>query len=165
MPRFVKRPVMVEAQRWDGSPESAHEIMEWAASFGMVTPPEHPDDTPRGAVSVRFSGDVAYLSVVTLEGTMRATPGDWVVRGVRGEFYPVKPDIFAETYDPLPPAEQRVEKPAIGTRLRGSRQGIVEVVAHRGHLIELRHLDGPFEGETYRIGPDVYPTYEVVEHG
>jgi hypothetical protein len=37
----------------------------------------------------------------TLEGTMTASPGDFVVRGVQGEFYPCKPDIFAATYDPV----------------------------------------------------------------
>jgi hypothetical protein len=35
----------------------------------------------------------------TLEGTMRASWGDWVIKGVKGEFYPCKPDIFAETYE------------------------------------------------------------------
>jgi len=39
------------------------------------------------------------LEIETLEGTMRAVPGDWIVTGVRGERYPVKPDIFAETYE------------------------------------------------------------------
>lgn len=39
------------------------------------------------------------LFIDTLEGTMEATPGDFVIKGVQGEFYPVKPDIFRETYD------------------------------------------------------------------
>lgn len=39
------------------------------------------------------------LDIPTLEGTMRAQVGDVVIRGVRGEFYPCKPDIFADTYD------------------------------------------------------------------
>jgi hypothetical protein len=39
-------------------------------------------------------------SIVTLEGTMRADLGDWIIRGVKGEIYPCKPDIFAATYDP-----------------------------------------------------------------
>ena len=36
----------------------------------------------------------------TLEGTMAADPGDYIIRGVQGEFYPCKPDIFAATYEP-----------------------------------------------------------------
>lgn len=40
--------------------------------------------------------------IETLEGVMRAEPGDWIITGVKGERYPCKPDIFALTYDPLP---------------------------------------------------------------
>jgi hypothetical protein len=40
------------------------------------------------------------LGIQTLEGTMWATPGDWIIKGVKGEFYPCKPDIFAATYEP-----------------------------------------------------------------
>jgi hypothetical protein len=39
------------------------------------------------------------LIVATLEGPLRAAPGDWIIKGVKGEFYPCKPDIFAATYD------------------------------------------------------------------
>lgn len=41
------------------------------------------------------------FEIVTLEGNMAAAPGDWIIRGVAGEFYPCKPDIFATTYDPV----------------------------------------------------------------
>lgn len=40
------------------------------------------------------------LWIKTLEGGHIASPGDWIIRGVKGEFYPCKPDIFASTYDP-----------------------------------------------------------------
>ena len=40
------------------------------------------------------------LIVATLEGPLRAAPNDWIIKGVKGEFYPCKPDIFAATYDP-----------------------------------------------------------------
>jgi len=46
---------------------------------------------------VKRSGDQYYIS--TLEGDMRANPGDWVIRGVQGEYYSCKPDIFAATYE------------------------------------------------------------------
>ena len=42
-----------------------------------------------------------YLSIKTLEGTMRADQGDWIIRGVKGEIYPCKPEIFVATYDPV----------------------------------------------------------------
>lgn len=40
------------------------------------------------------------VTITTLEGTMRANADDWIIRGVQGEFYPCKPDIFAATYEP-----------------------------------------------------------------
>lgn len=42
-----------------------------------------------------------YWSIDTLEGTMKANRGDWIIKGVRGEFYPCKPDIFEATYEPV----------------------------------------------------------------
>lgn len=41
------------------------------------------------------------LFIETLEGTMRAAPGDWIITGIRGEQYPCKPDVFEATYDPV----------------------------------------------------------------
>ena len=48
---------------------------------------------------VRYPEDGTML-IETLEGVMCATPGDWIIRGVKGELYPCKPDIFAATYEP-----------------------------------------------------------------
>lgn len=42
-----------------------------------------------------------YVSILTLEGRMRAECGDWIIKGVKGEFYPCKPDIFEATYDAI----------------------------------------------------------------
>lgn len=46
------------------------------------------------------------VEIVTLEGTMRADPGDWIITGVKGERYPCKPDIFAATYEPVKEGER-----------------------------------------------------------
>lgn len=43
--------------------------------------------------------DPAWCEIITLEGTMVASPGDYIIQGVNGEFYPCKPDIFEKTYD------------------------------------------------------------------
>ena len=60
-----------------------------------------------GALSVwlgpgdwRITGDLG-IDIPTLEGTMHANPGDWIIRGVKGELYPCKPDIFEATYEPF----------------------------------------------------------------
>ena len=79
-----KRPVVVDAIRWDGREETIDAIVEMA-----------PDE------SVSLIGKA--LSIKTLEGTMTASLGDWVIRGVNGELYPCKPDIFEKTYEIVPP--------------------------------------------------------------
>ena len=48
------------------------------------------------------SEDECYIGIVTLEGDHNARPGDWIIRGVQGEFYPCKPDIFEATYELVP---------------------------------------------------------------
>ena len=48
-----------------------------------------------------LSAAAAYVFINTLEGTMYAKVGDWIIRGVKGEFYPCKPDIFEATYEPV----------------------------------------------------------------
>jgi hypothetical protein len=68
--------------QWDGSHQSHACIVTWA----------------NGEVSGWFD-NAYYLAVETREGIMRADPGDYVIRGVQGEFYPCKPDIFAATYE------------------------------------------------------------------
>ena len=81
--RFRKKPVVIEAVRWDGS--NTAEV----ADFMETSPAFSSDD--KGS---------AWVDIHTPEGTMRADKGDWIIRGVKGEFYPCKPDIFAATYEP-----------------------------------------------------------------
>lgn len=87
--KFRKKPVVIEAMQFDGSDESAHEIQDWAESCCSF------NDLVK---AVACKGE-DFMLVHTLEGTMRAQPGDWIIRGVQGEFYPCKPDIFAATYE------------------------------------------------------------------
>lgn len=83
MKRFRKKPVVIHAIQWDGK-RSTIESLEAA---GLSLPP------------VRNLSGGAPLVVRTLEGDMRAELGDWIIKGVNGEFYPCKPDIFEKTYD------------------------------------------------------------------
>ena len=94
--RFRKRPVVVEAMRWDGSVEEATVVIDWIIATGTRSATyrcDGPDGCP-GTVGAH------YVAVETLEGTMLASPGDWIIRGVQGEHYPCKPDIFEQTYEP-----------------------------------------------------------------
>jgi hypothetical protein len=98
MPKYTKKPVEVEAMPWDGSHEGAIAIIDWVARGGGVAryhrlfEAEGTDET-----------ETLNFVIVTLEGEMVVSPGDYVIQGVHGEFYPCKPDIFAATYDPAPP--------------------------------------------------------------
>lgn len=83
-----KLPVTIEAWQWDGTAEAASPIIAWICANG-------------GKVPVSGYAVKGYvLKIGTLEGDHDVTPGDWIIRGVAGEFYPCKPEIFAATYEP-----------------------------------------------------------------
>ena len=93
MPKFRKKPVEIEAMRvpdkeWDGKAPP----LDWASLALWLSDPGN---------KWRMAEDRAAVEIETLEGTIRADPGDWIIKGVKGEFYPCKPDIFAATYDPV----------------------------------------------------------------
>jgi hypothetical protein len=88
--RFRKRPVVITAVHFEPGNEvrSGYQIADWCG--GRFLTDVKPSDRT----------DVAYaIDIPTLEGTMTARPGDWIIRGVHGEFYPCKPDIFDATYE------------------------------------------------------------------
>lgn len=94
--KFRKKPVEVEAMSWDGTPEGATPIIDWILT-NEATARYACADSVRCA---EFNGDSPHwIAIQTLEGTMNASIGDWIIRGVQGEFYPCKPDIFAATYE------------------------------------------------------------------
>ncbi|WP_207842594.1 hypothetical protein [Williamsia soli] len=85
--RFRKKPVEIEAWQFTAASAVGY-IAEWIERNGG-----------RATYGETDSGSVE-LQIHTLEGVMTASVGDWVIRGVQGEFYPCKPTIFAEAYDP-----------------------------------------------------------------
>lgn len=89
MGRYRKKPVVIEAFQWTGGPDQADDP-EWIVE-AMVN----------GGVEIFGSGTPGlHMAIATLEGTMIAQPGDWIIRGAKSEIYPCKPDIFAATYEP-----------------------------------------------------------------
>jgi hypothetical protein len=82
MPRFTKKPVSIEARRFTNNNEAddaqMNELVAWI-----------------GGTAFHNGTDIF---IPTLEGEMRAMCGDWIIRGVNGEFYPCKPEIFEATY-------------------------------------------------------------------
>jgi hypothetical protein len=87
MPQYRKKPVVIHAFPWDGSIECGDII---ASTFGDRVQVHAEKDDPRPP----------RLFCATLEGLLQATPGDWIIQGIKGEVYPCKPDIFAATYEP-----------------------------------------------------------------
>lgn len=81
MPKFRKKPVVIEAVQW-------------------FKEGDHPN-----VVFMKGTGGQSYLSdvwaIATLEGYHIVTPGDWIITGVKGEQYPCKPYIFEKTYEPV----------------------------------------------------------------
>lgn len=92
--KYRKKPVVIDAWEFRGHAIGAPEWIrpEW---FFEEIIPAHPGDPAH----MRRRGS-PLLNIPTLEGTMRANIGDWIIRGVKGEVYPCKPDIFAATYEP-----------------------------------------------------------------
>ena len=82
MPKYTKKPVTIEAVQWTG--KNRTEILNFCTD-GYVSYP-NADDKPE-------------FKIQTLEGLMTATVGDYIIKGIKGEFYPCKEDIFLETYN------------------------------------------------------------------
>jgi hypothetical protein len=82
MAKFRKKPVVIDAVLWDGT------------NFDLIR-----EFANRGQSGVQVRYDEGNLIIDTLEGKMTALPGDMIIRGVKGEYYPCKPDIFQATYD------------------------------------------------------------------
>ena len=86
--RYRKKPLAVEAVQATEDPAQAQAIITWVRSNGGVAQVEG------------YGENLVTGSVTTLEGDMAWGPGDWIIRGVAGEFYPCKAAIFAASYEP-----------------------------------------------------------------
>lgn len=83
--KYRKKPVIIEAIQFEDNSDRIIEIQEFMGG-----------DTIR----VNYEDkDNPYMYIETLEGTMKASVGDYIIKGVNGEFYPCKPDIFEKTYE------------------------------------------------------------------
>jgi hypothetical protein len=82
--KFRKKPVVIEAVQWTGLNQLEIDSFVSCGKYGYGS-----------------DGNTGEYLIETLEGVMRASAGDWIIRGVKGEFYPCKPDIFTATYEPV----------------------------------------------------------------
>lgn len=87
--RFRSRVVEIDAAQW--SPAAVDDMPDWFYAAAART--------PGSPGAVRRDGE--HLRIYTLEGTMTANPGDWIIRGTEGELYPCRPSVFARKYEPV----------------------------------------------------------------
>jgi hypothetical protein len=94
MSKFRKKPVVIDAFQWTADIDQTDDPI-WIV-----------EAIKAGRVEIKrpvIDGARLGLHIHTLEGSMVARVGDWIIRGVEGEIYPCKPDIFAATYEPVHP--------------------------------------------------------------
>src|ERR1019366_877115 len=97
--RWRKRPIVIEAWQWNPG-----DLAAAGAVVGVLLASGADFHHPSG------DGETTTLAIATLEGEMLAKPGDWIIRGVQGEFYPCKPDIFEATYEDAGSAQSGVTR-------------------------------------------------------
>ena len=90
MTKYRKKPVIIEAIQWNGL--NTTEIMEFVGQDLIVETYDTGYQAGTAPLAVR-------LKIKTLEGDMNVSIGDYIIKGVQGEFYPCKPDIFEQTYE------------------------------------------------------------------
>jgi hypothetical protein len=83
--KYVKKPVVIDAIQFIDTAERIANI----------------SDFTNETIKVNYGVNSPVLTIPTLEGELTAQVGDWIIRGIKGEFYPCKPDIFEATYDSL----------------------------------------------------------------
>ena len=88
--KATKKPVTIEAIKWDG--ENPNEIKAFCGELALL-------DINKQAYFAGIAAPRFDLTIHTLEGDHHASVGDYIIKGVNGEFYPCKPDIFEKTYD------------------------------------------------------------------
>lgn len=89
MAKFRKKPVVIEAIQWTGS--NIVDVMKFMA-------PQEPVHVNSLSLQ-KFTNADDIVGIQTIEGLMIAGKGDWIIRGVKEELYPCKPDIFVATYE------------------------------------------------------------------
>ena len=86
--KFKNKPIVIEAVLWTG--DNVLEILDFVGHSDI-----------RLTNCTKDGREVCDLYINTLKGTVRVNEGDWIIKGVHGEFYPCKSDIFEETYEPI----------------------------------------------------------------
>ena len=125
---YRKKPVVIEAVQWTG--ENLREVIAFT---------DGPPDTKShhaGMMWDQYEDLVRKdgLKIYTLEGKMDASPGDWIIKGVKGEFYPIKSEIFAQTYEDASGPSAPPAQPAPETVSAAYNRGYEDCLYSAGHM-------------------------------
>lgn len=113
MPEFCKKPIVITAEQFTA--ENGAQLAEWCGGQYVSSPRQ--------------------VRVPTLEGTMVAQEGDWIIRGIRGEFYPCRGDIFDETYVPATDEDEDLVESLIAmSEIIDQSRGIASVLMLSGAM-------------------------------
>lgn len=118
---YRKKPVHVEAMKFDGATADTHAVMNWLENNeypflagnalhpeSLIYPDQETGDNSRPDKGIYIDPATGFLMIRTMEGDMTVRVGDWVIQGIKSEFYPCKPDIFAATYEQVDQDGNRV---------------------------------------------------------
>lgn len=103
--KYRKRPVVIDAVQWAGTEQCMTEVLIPFVLDGKPDFSHLPNNGQMIQVGIGFTPPDGKAYIPTLEGDMAANPGDWIIKGVKGEFYPCKPDIFEATYEKVDDAK------------------------------------------------------------
>lgn len=149
---YRKKPVEVEAHKFEGSSTNIGQIRNWIENGVWKETEIH-------------TRDFRTMEIETLEGTMTANPGDYIIKGVEGEFYPCKPDIFHATYEAIDTSD-RLSGEYLGKDIRSGdvidycgKHYTVHKATQLGDDVELLLNDGT------RMGVRATATLTVVKVG
>lgn len=121
MPKFRKKPVVVEAIQWTGS--NLEEIRNFVGNDLIENYIKH-FDIERTLIKQTLAG----IAINTLEGTMIVNYGDYIIKGVNNEFYPCKPDIFKQTYEEVIDDNKKQKETYLSKYLRENNCSFEEFV-------------------------------------
>jgi hypothetical protein len=137
--RYTKKPVTIEAMPFTDGNLAARAVTDWMEENGCpwlignalepdsLRPRGGEDDDDKPTAGMWIDPASGSLMIRTLEGDMRVSFGDYVIKGIQGEFYPCKPDIFAASYAPDDGSGILVIPPGLMENIRNSDYDVTEI--------------------------------------
>jgi len=153
--KYTKKPVTIEAIQWTKG--TMDEVLTWMPSNRVVIRVLGMEENPYESLKWTYE----YF-IQTLEGDMKISEGDYIIKGVKGEFYPCKPDIFEMTYDKVEEEKKEdttteLEEPVLVLNQTDLPPKSILFYANAEEMIKVS------EGKFYFKGEEVEDKYQVYE--